>query len=133
LLDPHAEDWANVTSLNASFQELGDAYQIGHARRVLEKLTACEKLSLANNELTELRGVRLPACRELDLSNNRFARFGDMPSCPVLESLCLTRNCIDDLNGLRRFPRLHSLVLHSNPVEFAKDYRVRCVFLCACV
>ncbi|XP_060623553.2 leucine-rich repeat-containing protein 46-like [Anolis sagrei] len=119
------EDWENCMSLNLSYQDLGDLYQVENCIRILRRLIRVERLWLVDNSLTDLSAICLPRCKELKLSKNHFTSFKQLPKIPEIHHLTLDENNIetlDELSDLRHTP-LESLVLERNPCEFQENYR----------
>uniref|UniRef100_A0A8D2IG07 TILB protein n=1 Tax=Varanus komodoensis TaxID=61221 RepID=A0A8D2IG07_VARKO len=117
------EDWENCASLNLSYQDLGDLYQVENCKRILRRLIRVETLWLIDNSLTELSAICL--CKELKLCKNHFTSFKQLPKIPAIKYLSLDENNIETLDGLSalRHSPLESLVLQRNPCEFLEDYR----------
>ncbi|KAG8136128.1 hypothetical protein E2320_009107 [Naja naja] len=119
------EDWENCVSLNLSYQDLGDPYQIDNSKRILRRLIRVERLWLVDNSLTDLSAICLPRCKELKLSKNHFTSFRQLPKIPEIQHLSLDENNITALNELSalRYAPLESLILKRNPCEFQENYR----------
>ncbi|XP_039178750.1 leucine-rich repeat-containing protein 9-like [Crotalus tigris] len=119
------EDWENCVSLNLSYQDLGDPYQIDNCKRILRRLIRVERLWLVDNSLTDLSAINLPRCKELKLSKNHFTSFRQLPKIPEIQHLFLDENNITALNELSalRYAPLESLILKRNPCEFQENYR----------
>ncbi|XP_061490482.1 leucine-rich repeat-containing protein 23-like [Rhineura floridana] len=114
-----------LDSLNLSYQDLGDLYQIENCKRILRRLIRVERLWLVDNSLTDLSAIGLPRCKELKLSKNHFTSFSQLPKIPEIQHLSLDENNIETLQGLStlRHTPLESLVLKRNPCEFHENYR----------
>ncbi|KAM9542864.1 uncharacterized protein ACIB01_010942 isoform 1-T1 [Guaruba guarouba] len=119
------ENWEDCAELNLSFQDLGDLYQVGNFKRILQRLIRVEKLWLVDNSLTDLSAIRLPRCRELNVNKNHFTSFKQLPRVPQIQHLSLAENNIMTLSGISDFRHtpLESLVLKRNPCEFQERYR----------
>ncbi|XP_053246430.1 protein tilB homolog [Podarcis raffonei] len=119
------ENWENCMSLNLSYQDLGDLYQVENCKRILRRLIRVERLWLVDNSLTDLSAICLPRCKELKLSRNHFTSFKQLPKLPAIQHLSLDENNIETLHGLcaLRHTPLESLVLQRNPCEFHDNYR----------
>ncbi|XP_053163020.1 uncharacterized protein LOC128349873 [Hemicordylus capensis] len=119
------ENWENCMSLNLSYQDLGDLYQVENFKRILRRLIRVERLWLVDNSLTDLSATCLPRCKELKLSRNHFTSFKQLPKIPEIRHLSLDENNIETLHGLSdlRHTPLESLVLKRNPCEFHENYR----------
>uniref|UniRef100_A0A670ZDY6 Uncharacterized protein n=1 Tax=Pseudonaja textilis TaxID=8673 RepID=A0A670ZDY6_PSETE len=119
------EDWENCVSLNLSYQDLGDPYQIDNSKRIICRLIRVERLWLVDNSLTDLSAICLPRCKELKLSKNHFTSFRQLPKMPEIQHLSLDENNITALNELSalRYAPLESLILKRNPCEFQENYR----------
>nr|XP_056706353.1 uncharacterized protein LOC130478223 [Euleptes europaea] len=111
------ENWEDCMSLNLSYQDLGDLYQVENFKRILRRLIRVERLWLVDNSLTDLSAICLPRCKELKLNKNHFTSFRQLPKIPAIQHLSLEENNIETLrglSGLRNTP-LESLVLKRNP------------------
>ncbi|XP_062459175.1 uncharacterized protein LOC134155725 isoform X1 [Pezoporus occidentalis] len=119
------ENWEDCAELNLSFQDLGDLYQVGNFKRILQRLIRVEKLWLVDNSLTDLSAIRLPRCRELNVNKNHFTSFKQLPRIPQIQHLSLAENNIMTLSGISDFRHtpLESLILKRNPCEFQERYR----------
>ncbi|XP_077203939.1 uncharacterized protein LOC143842578 isoform X2 [Paroedura picta] len=119
------ENWEDCISLNLSYQDLGDLYQVENLKRILRRLIRVERLWLVDNSLTDLSAICLPRCKELKLNKNHFTSFKQLPKIPEIQHLSLEENNIESLHGLSglRNTPLESLVLRRNPCEFHENYR----------
>ncbi|XP_061227671.1 leucine-rich repeat-containing protein 46-like isoform X3 [Neopsephotus bourkii] len=112
------ENWEDCT-------DLGDLYQVGNFKRILQRLIRVEKLWLVDNSLTDLSAIRLPRCRELNVNKNHITSFKQLPRIPQIQHLSLAENNIMTLSGISDFRHtpLESLILKRNPCEFQERYR----------
>ena len=123
----HLEGLDSAETINLSYQELGDDYQITHLRAILRGLKRAKRLILNDNDLSKLSDLRLPPSLEtLYVCRNEFTSFLDLPTCPNLKVLDASDNHIASLDGLLGlFPKLEALVLTGNPITREADYRSR--------
>ncbi|XP_048360794.1 uncharacterized protein LOC125437372 isoform X4 [Sphaerodactylus townsendi] len=55
------ENWEDCMSLNLSYQDLGDLYQVENFKRILRRLIRVERLWLVDNSLGDLSAICLPS------------------------------------------------------------------------
>jgi internalin A len=82
----------------------------------LEKLTQLEKLSLYNNQLTDLKGLeKLTKLTALHLNDNQLTEVPkSLEKLTQLTTLHLERNKLTDVKGLEKLTQLKSLSLVVN-------------------
>eukprot|EP01028_Stygiella_incarcerata_P001432 TRINITY_DN1249_c0_g1_i4.p1 TRINITY_DN1249_c0_g1~~TRINITY_DN1249_c0_g1_i4.p1 ORF type:complete len:320 (+),score=67.09 TRINITY_DN1249_c0_g1_i4:99-962(+) len=114
-----------LETVNLSYQELSDEYQVTHFLYVLKSLRNVRTLVLCDNLIYDLKGISFPTLETLFLSRNEFTSFKDLPTCPKLVVLNLSDNHIRDLHGLKKFSKLESIHLVGNPIADLHDYRTR--------
>ncbi|KAK6640964.1 hypothetical protein RUM44_012663 [Polyplax serrata] len=86
-----------------------------------QNLWACEEIDLSQNELPSesLRQFySFLRCKRLNLNGNKIKHLSNLPPMPMLESLLVESNEIDqfDFDLLKRFPKLKYVSLKGNPV-----------------
>ena len=109
-----------LQSVNLSYQDLGDAYQLKELQRCLRRLVHCTHLQLTDNCLTDLGRVTLPMCTHLNLSRNSFSSLRKLPSASNLQHLSITDNHFTTIPAFSsKYKNLKSLYFRGNPVEFS--------------
>ena len=86
-----------------------------------DDLAALQRLRMAGNQFTELRGAdfeNLYDLRYLDMSDNRIARVVIENGFEYLASLHLSHNRLQDVSFINRLPQLTDLDLSHNRVTF---------------
>ncbi len=85
----------------------------------LAELPRLRILDLADNTVSEVRGLAGRQLESLDLSGNALASARGIEGLPRLERLNLARNRLETLDGLRELPRLRELLVDANQLTDA--------------
>lgn len=115
--DPEEVEELNIDSCKAS-----------HIAGLTDKFVNLQTLSIANSELSSLKGFpSLPNLRKLDLSDNRLSGGLDaLIGCPKLEYIGLSGNPIKDvtsLEPLKKLANLQTLELFNCDIATKENYR----------
>lgn len=115
--DPEEIEELNIDSCKAS-----------HIAGLTDKFINLQTLSIANSELSSLKGFpSLPNLRKLDLSDNRLSGGLDaLIGCPKLEYIGLSGNPIKDvtsLEPLKKLANLQTLELFNCDIATKDNYR----------
>jgi hypothetical protein len=82
------------------------------------------ELNLNFNQVTSLSGLKCHGLRKLFLSNNRVSSLDYLRNFPALDTLCLYRNSVPDLDAalgiLKKLKKLRCLDLDGNPCVLKK-------------
>jgi len=91
--------------------------QLTELPKGLEKLTQLERLTLSNNQLTDVKGLKkLNQLTWLELNGNKLTSVKGLENLTKLTYLDLVNNKLTELpEGLEKLTQLKSLYLHRNP------------------
>eukprot|EP00117_Sycon_ciliatum_P006518 scpid50805/ scgid10021/ U2 small nuclear ribonucleoprotein A&apos len=121
-----SENWEEAIDVNLSYQNLGDPYQKANFKRIMKRLSRCQRLQLIDNHIENLSGFSLPVCVYLNLTKNHIRSFKQLPKLAMILHICLSENAIESLDGLKSAlgsTQITKLQLKGNPVVFIPKYR----------